>query len=840
VAEPERLLDELAGAILDGTPVDWTSAESNAGEFDRALLAPLKALATIGSLHRGSRVQRLHTMALAPGDPVRAPERWGPLRVFERIGGGAFGEVYRAWDTVLDREVALKLLRPGRGSAAARADAIIHEGRLLARVRHPNVVTIYGAELIGDRIGLWMELVRGRTLEQALEQGRTFTAGEAIDIGIELCRAVSAVHEAGLLHRDIKPHNVMLADDRRVVLMDFGAGRRLDDAAATDLAGTPLYLAPEVLQGQEARARSDVYSLGVLLYHILTRAYPVQARSVAELKRAHTDRTSGQGGAGLAPHPQVPARLAAVLARATDPRPERRPPSAAALAGELQAARRDPRAYVRHAAAAVAALVAMAMAAFLVVGAIGVIRPSGSSGDVAVAPVVPAPGSVRLAVLPFLLAGDDADASTLRDGMARDLIVRLESYHNAHVVSTESVFSASALNLPLAGIGARLGVSSILTGRLDQSNGTVLVEATLLRLPDERPLWTRRYAGPVADVLDIHRGLAADVADTLGLHRQGGSQDRPARDVNAYTQYVRGLTALDRFTPEGTRLALQLFDQTLALDPDYAQAHAAVALVYLQVNPTIPNVSGAEALRRATQAAAQALSLDEWLPEVHVAAALVKSAHADWTGAERDYRRAIELGPSNVLARQQYAHWLSLHGRHDEAIAQARIAESLDPLSPRATLAVASALRFARRYEEAIPQALRALELDPAFLSAYLNLGHNYQGLGRLDEAIDAFERMGRQSGNLGHAYAQAGRTAEARALIAWFEQRYAETGLGAGDIAQIHSGLADVDRAFEWLERWDVAHVGWPTTFKVAPVWDALRADPRFELLLEKHGLAD
>ena len=273
---------------------------------------------------------------------------WSHLRLVERIGRGAFGEVYRAWDTRLDREVALKLLPADRSSGDRAASAIIHEGRLLARVRHPNVVTIHGAEQIADQIGLWMEFVRGHTLEQILEQGKVVSAAEAVGIGLELCRAMSAVHGAGLLHRDIKAHNVMRAEDGRIVLMDFGTGRELEDDASSDLAGTPLYLAPEVLQGQRATVRSDIYSLGVLLYHLVTGSYPVQARTVREVRRAHerSERTAVQTA-----RPRC-ATEARPHHRACDrSSPERRYQSADALAADLAALQPRPR-FVRLAYAA--------------------------------------------------------------------------------------------------------------------------------------------------------------------------------------------------------------------------------------------------------------------------------------------------------------------------------------------------------------------------------------------------------------------------------------------------------------------------------------------------------
>ena len=260
---------------------------------------------------------------------------------------GIFGEVFRAWDTRLDREVALKLLPARAATGRERAVSVIEEGRLLARVRHPNVVTIFGAERIGGRIGLWMELVRGRSLEQILDGGNLFTVADGIDVGVELCRAISAVHGAGLLHRDIKTHNVMLADDGRLVLMDFGTGRELSDVSAIAPAGRPLYLAPEIMRGEDASIRTDIYSVGVLLYHLLTGSYPVRGRGLLELRGAHE---RGERTAVATARPELPPKLARIIDRATDPQPGRRYPTADALRADLAALKPHPRAVrVTHA-----------------------------------------------------------------------------------------------------------------------------------------------------------------------------------------------------------------------------------------------------------------------------------------------------------------------------------------------------------------------------------------------------------------------------------------------------------------------------------------------------------
>jgi eukaryotic-like serine/threonine-protein kinase len=319
---PDGLLEEVADAILDGRPVDWAGIGSRTQHTEKALLEQLKTLATVRSAGR------------EPGSASRpAQEYWGHLGLLECVGRGAFGEVYRAWDTRLDREVALKLLPSDSAAPNSPGSSIIEEGRLLARVRHPNVVTIHGAERIAGRIGLWMEFVNGRTLEAVLRDGKKFTATEVTRIGVELCRAVSAVHAAGLLHRDIKAQNVMVADDGRLVLMDFGTGRELAARSETNVAGTPLYLSPEVLSGATTTARSDVYSIGVLLYHLVTGSYPVQARDVPDLRRAHArgERTDLRKA-----RRDVPRRLARVIERAIEPEPDRRYASADSLRAALE------------------------------------------------------------------------------------------------------------------------------------------------------------------------------------------------------------------------------------------------------------------------------------------------------------------------------------------------------------------------------------------------------------------------------------------------------------------------------------------------------------------------
>jgi serine/threonine-protein kinase len=330
-------LNALAGAILDGTPVDWKTVESGAAA---SFLDEFRLLAGVVAVHRtlphqpGAETPTEKRLA-SPGTPIG---QWGTLALLDRIGKGAFGEVFRAWDRRLDREVALKLLHTADESSTYDAHAAIEEGRLLARVRHPNVVSVYGAERLDGRVGVWTEFVHGRTLADWIREHGRFSADEAITIGIDLCRALAAVHRAGLLHRDIKPQNIMREQGGRIVLMDFGAGkdRRWETLGSTrELTGTPLYLAPELLQGATATPQSDLYSVGIVLYQLVTGAFPVSGSTIDELRDAHE---VGRRRLLRDERPELSDRFIQIIERALDPDPAKRYESAGAFEAALRSA----------------------------------------------------------------------------------------------------------------------------------------------------------------------------------------------------------------------------------------------------------------------------------------------------------------------------------------------------------------------------------------------------------------------------------------------------------------------------------------------------------------------
>ena len=409
-------------------------------------------------------------------------DHWGLLRVLEPIGGGSFGVVYRAWDTRLDREVALKLL-PVDAASPSGESSIIEEGRLLARVRHPNVVTIHGAERIGDRIGLWMEFVRGQTLEDMLRAGKRFTPEKATAIGVELCRAVAAVHAAGLLHRDIKAQNVVVAEDGRIVLMDFGTGHDLRTAAEANPSGTPIYLAPEILTGGPATVRSDVYSVGVLLYHLLTGSFPVRAKDLQELRRAHAE---GRRTALGSQRPDVPHRLARVLERAIDPAAARRFQSASELGQTLASLRGASllrgTAYAMTVAAALTALVWIGRGP-------GTGRPGPNDPSRAWVPaaVLPETETPVIAVLPFKNLSPEPDTDYFVDGLTGEVIRNLAVIDGLQVRSQTSSFLFKDKPRNLGEIGEQLRANLVLEGNVQRESRRLRVNVQLARVAGRRP-----------------------------------------------------------------------------------------------------------------------------------------------------------------------------------------------------------------------------------------------------------------------------------------------------------------------------------------------------------------
>jgi TolB-like protein len=853
VAASDGLIEDLAGAILDGASIDWASAESTADFADRSLLHQLQLLSIIAAVQRfpASRLEKTLEESVTPAPAAHqeeTPGQWGHLRVLERIGRGAYGEVFRAWDTRLDREVALKLLPATAGNGDPHGSSIIEEGRWLARVRHPNVATIYGAERIENRIGLWMELVKGRTLQQALEQGTTFSASEAVAIGIELCRAAAAVHGAGLLHRDIKAQNAMVADDGRVVLMDFGTGRELNDSSAPALAGTPLYLAPELLSGHEPTVRSDIYSLGVLLFYLLTKMYPVRARRLHDLRLAYE---KGETTDIRRVRPDVARKLARIIARAIDRDPDRRYETANDLAADLATLTPGARrvAWTRRLGAAAAVMLVMAgvwelgarqrrwetRPTVLLAGIGGMDWRAGAEGTRAATHVR------SIAVLPFkALVPAEAD-ERLQLGLTEGLINQLSRIKTLRIEPVARVRGYGGLDQDPLAAARTLGVEAVLDGHFQQSAGEIHVRSRLLRTRDGISLATNEWREPSRNILNVQSRLADALADALDLTPAERSliRGQETSSADAFRHYAFGRYHAEVFNVERMQLAEREFREAIRLDPQYARAHAGLALsltnmVWLGVR------KGIDVREPARQAALKAVALDESVGLAHTVLGQIYH-YFDYAPleAQREHLRAVELDDRDVAVLRAYSFFLLHTGAPDHALEVHRRTLELDPVSPLSHRQAAEMLYVARRYDECVAECRRALSLEPGDVGAVaLTLGRCLEHQGKQREAVEAWEN-GRAAANPALAE-QFKRVFAARGWTGYWRERMRlaapnqRVGVGA---AAGYARSGDIEEAIRALEHgYESRSLG---GFAPYPDYDPLRADPRFQALLVRLGLS-
>jgi serine/threonine-protein kinase len=781
VADNDATILRLAGAVADGDAIDWADAEAAADNPAlQATLLELKIVADLGSAHRRA-ADDSDAAAGAPPRPPAPPRvgSWGPLELRRAIGSGFFGTVYLAWDPSLEREVAVKILRDSDRSAE-----VIREGRLLAKVNHRNVVTIHGAYRYDEADGLWMEFIDGLTLKESLERHGVFGARDAARIGVDLCAAVAAVHAKGLLHRDIKAQNVMReAATGRTVLMDFGTGelRSQPDGMWRRKAGTPLYLAPEVFAGDAATIASDIYSVGVLLFHLVTRRFPVEGADMAALEAAHA---AGQRARVAALRPDLPSSLAQVIECALDADPGHRYRGAEAMRQALVRALEPPN---------------------------------------------------SIAVLPFEIAPDQ-DIQHVRDGLADELITGLGHRTALRVASRVASYSVTDPR-DVASVCRQLDVRAVLTGSIRANEGRVRITAQLITA-DGDTIWSAVHERPMADVLAVQEEIAHGVLDSLSVEPVEVPRRRVIREhtdnPKAYELYLKGrLCWLRRYSENGLKLAHHYFDAAIKEDAGYGLAHAGLADTYV--------FAGFYSLQRprdafgaAAATVQRAIDLGPELPEPHVSRALIAmGSDWDWKAAERELLRAIELDPRHALARI-YLSWLMvILGDTAASGVWAREAQELEPVSPLINAGAAYALFLARRYDEAIPYCEKALEVEARFIIAIYIKGMCRAQQGRLDEAIALMEDAVTMSkdepfylGLLGNFYGRAGASRKVDEVLARLEARKRDRYVPPHCYAYIHAGTNDLDRAMEW-ELKALEDGASPFNY-LSPIVDNMNAHPR------------
>ena len=818
--EPDEVerFTALAISISDGVAVDWRKMEdATTEESERFLIEELKLLAGIACVHRsggpdGAPSGRRNGLsestqetgeeqqkgaARAQREATKVPISWGRLEIRGRIGAGAFGEVYRAWDPRLDLEVALKLFKCPEPQSPSGV-SLVEEGRLLARVRHANVVRVYGADSIGGQVGLWMDYVRGHTLEKILREQGVLGAKEATLIGLDLCGALASMHHIGLVHRDIKAKNVMREQGGRLVLMDFGSARSLpvEEETPHEILGTPLYMAPEVFRGEEATARSDLYSLGVLLYHLVTGNYPVVGSTVGELRRAHElghrhllrderpdlpDSFVGVVERCLAARPEgrfasageMEQALALVLGSARSERspvPANRPPEEGApnlpaslfqkeIGPAVAPARRRIRKWALGAALILTAiLLGVPRVTRWIGGALLGLRP----GLQAPAPIRPTRELSEIAVLPFQNLSAEGPDAYFAGGLHDELLTQLAQVATLKVISRTSVMGYQGTSKPLKAIAAELGVGSVVEGSVQVVGGRLRVNVQLIDAATDEYLWAERYDRTLDDAFAIQTDVAQRIVAAVGMAltslEQGRIATAPTANAEAYRLYLQGRDYGNRpgYRQQDGQSTQKLYEQALTLDPNFALAHAALSEVHGKMYWFRYDPSAARLTRQRDEAQA-ALRITPDLPQAHIAMGL-----AHYFG-RRDYRLALHEfaialkglpNDANLYAYIGFAH--RRLGDWNDALAALEKAIQLNPRDANLFFDLGGgSYQVVRRYADAVRAYDQALSLAPDLQEAAIGRGWTFVSWqGRLDPLRTALSRLPREAelGPLGDA----------------------------------------------------------------------------------------
>ena len=739
----------------------------------------------------------------------------GRYRIEREIGRGGMGVVYLAEDLRHRRAVAIKIFRSDV-AVTLGAERFLREIEISARLQHPYILPLYDSGDAGGILYYVMPFIDGESLGRRLAREKQLSVDDAVRIAAETVDALADAHQHGVVHRDIKPDNILLSGGH-VRVADFGIARALHEAAGGALTqtgfalGTPAYMSPEQAAADTALdGRSDVYSLGCVLFEMLAGHPPFTG-----------------------PDPRT------VLARhAHDPVPPLRSVRAA-VTPEVEAIVR--RALAKAPADRYATATEMALA----LARLGE-RTAGPapSGRLRV-------GKRMLAVLPFENLSSDPEQEYFSDGLTEEMIAGIGRVdpRRLGVIARTSVMGYKKSGKTAHEIGLEMRVDYLLEGSVRRAGNRVRVTAKLIQVQDQTQVWMSHYDGDLTEIFEVQTDVADRVARSLALELlpDDSAAARPAtRNPAAYELYLRACHLFGRGTDEARREALARFHETIALDPEYALAHARLANCYLSLaadNVLAPD----EAYAHAKTAARRALDLDETLAPAHAHLALIAMAHEwEWQEAQAGFRRAVDLDPNSAYAHGLYSTFLAAVGRVDDAVGEARRALELDPRSAGRSLTVGTRLLFARRYEAAIEQFRRTLELDPEYDVAHYYMGKALLEMGRHEESIAELERVYAASGSptdlaeLARARAKAGDGAGSRAALSQLATPGAGTYVSPTDLAKVYEALGEREAALDELEKALEVKASDVVFLRVDPDWDGLRAEPRFQELLRRVGLPE
>lgn len=794
-------------------------------------------------------------------------EKIGHYKVLSSIGAGGMGEIYRASDLRLRRDVAIKILPESFLKDGSAIERFMREAYAASALNHPNILTIFDIGEHDQTHFIATEFVEGETLRQKIQHSG-LNLKEILDIAIQTADALCTAHEAGIIHRDVKPENIMIRRDGYVKVLDFGIAKLSDPPAADGLntvensdahtlvqsitaqgmiLGTAFYMSPEQARGQRVDARSDIFSLGTVIYEMTARKRPFSGATTADVIASILKSEPLPLSAIV--H-SLPPEFERAIAKSLNKKRAKRHQTMRDFAEDLKQIRQ------RVEFATELQRIHNSNDAFASTD-----RSLPAENATQILPkTVSTPRKSRtrkaidsLAVLPLINCANDAETEYLADGITECIINSLSKLPKLRVVPRSTVFRYKNLSRDLQQIGHELGVRAVFAGRIMQIGDSLIINAELVDIANEAQIWGENYRRKTTDIFSLLDEIAEDISEKLKLKLTGEEKKclskRYTENAEAYQLYLKGrYFVTTKRTEEWIKKGIEYFQKAIDLDPNYALAYSGIAEAYGLLASSTGGWRPCDAYPKAEAAALKALELDDALAEAHCSLGFCHLLY-DWDlpAAKREFLQAIKLNPNFSNSHDGYGFYLKAVGQHAEAIEKCQQAQKLDPLSPFSHISIGYAYYFARDYNKAIDECCKALEMDRNSTFAYRNLGLAYLQQGKHEKAIEALTNAVKFScgglafeSYLGFAYAVAGKHREAMEVLDSLKVIDKERYVPAYNFAIIYAGLGDFDKSFEWFEQALKERSGFLPFLQVEPVADCLRGDSRFDELLKKIGLTE
>jgi serine/threonine protein kinase/tetratricopeptide (TPR) repeat protein len=796
------------------------------------------------------------TMEIPKEELIRGSTLANRYEIIEELGRGGMGRVYRVEDTKLKQEVALKLVKPEIAKDKKTIDRFRNELKTARMIAHKNVCRMFD---LGEAEGahfITMELVRGEDLKSMIQRIGQLGIGIAVSVAEQVCEGLSEAHRLGVVHRDLKPSNIMIDREGNVRIMDFGIARSLESEGITEVGvmiGTPKYMSPEQVEGKKVDHRSDIYSLGIILYEMVTGRVPFEGDTPFIIGVKHKSETPR--------NPQelnsrIPDDLSRLILQCLAKEKESRYQMAEELRQELErigkgiptTERIIPE---RRALTSKEITVKFTIKKFFIPAAsiialavIGVILWQVVFREV-ISPSAPSQNSV--AVLPFIDLSPQKDHEWLSDGISEAMITALSRLKGLRVPARTSSFFFKGKDPDIQEIGQKLRVENVLEGSVQVAGDTLRVNAQLITVKDGYNLWTDKFDLKLEDVFSIQDEIAREVVKALKVRLLGEEEihltKKYTENLEAYNLYLQGRYFWNKRGRGNLEKSIECFKKALEEDSNYVLAYAGLADSYMVLGNNA-FISPGEAYPNAREFALKALAMDNRLAEAHATLALIEIDYDwDWAGAEEEFKLALQIDPGYGFAHAGYAFLLSYLGRHEEAIKEIKTARDLDPLSPRIAANVGFVIYNSRRYEQALKELKKAIELYPEHSQNYIYAARIYAALGWYEEAHASLQRYKEITGTesqtyLAYVYAKWGKREEAEELLRKTVERSKRSYISLTYIAPIYGFLGDIDQAISLLEKAYLERDNRLCYLKIDPRFDPLRPDPRFRSLLKKMNL--